>query len=168
MITSEGLAQPQETPSAFYVPTTKNEVLQVCLFGMAGGLLIPLLGMFISSVIIGNFFCTAESSVCASKDIISDHISAILIGLAAFAALMNLNVYRALLLVFCSTVATWGFVKYAQPILENSRLEYFLLSALLYILAFLTFYWLLRIKNFSISFALVFILTIGACVAMVA
>lgn len=150
----------------FYAPTPKNEMLKVCIVGLAVGVIAPLMSVLISNNIIDAFFCKSVSDVCTYRDIVANHISVTLLGLAAFAVFMRINVYRALLLVLCSIITTWSFAKYAEPILANSSFEYYLLSALLYVLAFVTFYWFLRIKNFGMSFALVAFTTVGACVAL--
>lgn len=165
MAIDESSTQLAEQPELFYLPAEKNEALRVASIGLVVGLAVPLLGILISGLV-GKFFCASESAVCLSRDIIASHVSAIFVGMAAFSVLMRFDVYRALLLVVSSVVATWGFANYAQPILENSYVEYFLLSALICILTFMIFYWLLRIKNFVLSLVLVILLTISACVAM--
>ncbi len=150
----------------FYVPVPKNEMLKICVAGLAVGAIAPLMSALISNNIIDTFFCKGVSDICTYRDIVANHISVTLLGLAVFAVFMQINVYRALLLVLSSIITTWSFAKYAEPILANSSLEYYLLSILLYTLVFTTFYWLLRIKNFGMSFAIVALTTTCACVAL--
>lgn len=158
------------SPEPMYAPTTQSEVFKVVIVGLVVGLLVPLLTMALSTYFIVPVFCQGGADtlgLCSSGGVVANHIVAVIVAVAAFAFLNQWGIYRALVLVFGATLAMWGLQKYAAGLVTGPWLEYYLLSALLYGLAYLSFYWLLRVKHFVASAVLSGALAIGACVVMV-
>lgn len=152
-----------------YVPASRNEVIKVIVLGLVVGLAVPFLSMLLENYFIIPVFCHGGDgfNVCASGGVVANHIAAVIVAFAAFAVLMRWTVYRALLLVVASTIAMWGIKKYADPLTTGSWLEYYLFSALLYALAYVCFYWILRLRNFVASLLVVVVAVIAACWAVV-
>lgn len=153
-----------------YIPASRNEVIRVIVLGLVAGILVPLLSTILENYFIKPVFCNGGDafSVCSSGGVVANHIAAILVAFGAFALLMHWAVYRALLLVIAATIAMWGLKKYADPLTVGSWLEYYLFSALLYALAYVAFYWILRLRNFVVSLILTIIGVIAAAWAVVA
>jgi len=160
---------PAPAPLA-YVPAAHNEVVKVIVLGLLAGLAVPLLTMFIANYGIDPIFCRTGANVfniCATGGIIANHVAAIIVAVVAFLVLTRWAVYRALLLAIAVTIAMWGLKKYADPLTSGPWLEYYLFFALLHSLAFVLFYWVLRLRNFIMSLILTILAVIAACVAVV-
>ena len=157
------------TPLA-YVPATRNEVIKVIALGLVAGLLVPLLTTLIATYVIDPIFCRTGANafnVCANGGVVANHVAAIIVAVASFIILTRWNIYRTLLLVVAVTISMWGLKKYADPLTNGPWLEYYLFFALLHALAFVFFYWVLRMRNFIVSLILTILAVIAACVAVV-
>lgn len=168
----------EQTPATFttapqpmaYVPTTRNEVIKVIILGLIAGLAVPFLSMLIANYVIDPIFCRTGANtfgICATGGIVANHVAAIIVAIVSFIILTQWAVYRALLLVIAVTIAMWGLKKYADPLTSGPWLEYYLFFALLHGLAFVFFYWILRLRNFIVSLILTILAVIAACVAVV-
>lgn len=157
-----------ESDSLFNVTATRAEVIRVTILGAIVGLLVPLIGWLIAEYFIKPVFCGSQGAlgVCSSGGIIANHVAAVVLMFGAFVLLTQWAIFRALLLVAASTVTLWGLAKYAEPIISASWFEYLALSVVLYAVAFITFYWLLRIRNFALSFGAIIVTVVAACVAL--
>lgn len=152
-----------------YVSIPRGEIVKVVILGLIVGLLVPLGTSLLTTYFIEPVFCRADGAmnICASGAVIANHIAAVIIAVVAFAVLTRWGIYRALLLVAASTLALWGLQKYAAPLTTGYWLEYYLFSALLYGLAYTSFYWVLRLKNFVASLVVLIALVVAVCVVMV-
>lgn len=157
------------TPVA-YISMPRGEILKVVILGLLVGLLVPAGTMLLTTYVIDPIFCKSDvtnANICSTGSVIANHVTAAVLGVGAFLLLNRWGVYRALLLVAASLLALWGLQKYAAPLTAGYWLEYYLFSALLYGLAFVAFYWLLRIKHFILSLILTAALVVLVCVVMV-
>ncbi|HVI69622.1 MAG TPA: hypothetical protein VM581_04140 [Magnetospirillaceae bacterium] len=153
-----------------YVSIPRGEIVKLVALGLVVGLLVPLGTSLLTTYFIEPVFCRADGGVmgiCSSGGVIANHIAAVVIAVAAFAVMTRWGIYRALLLAVASTLALWGLQKYAASLTTGYWLEYYLFSALLYGLAYMSFYWLLRLKNFVASLVLCIALVVAVCVVMV-
>lgn len=161
---------PASTELKPYMQTDRMEILRVLITGVLAGILVPLLGNIIANGFITPVFCNAgqDFGICASGGVVAYHVSAIIIAMIVVALFANWGVFRPLPLVLAATIAMWGFKKFVDPLAAQSVFEYFAFSAVISAIAYLLFYWLLRLRNFPMSI----ILTIGAtalvCWALVA
>lgn len=158
-----------DTSSVAYVSIPRGEILKVVALGLAMGLLVPIGTSLLTTYFIEPVFCQAadDMGVCSSGGVIANHIAAVILAVGAFAVMTRWGIYRALLLTVAATLALWGIQKYAASLTTGNWLEYYLFSALLYGLAYLSFYWLLRIKNFVASLVLCIALIVAVCVVVV-
>ncbi len=152
-----------------YVSIPRGEIVKVVILGLIVGLLVPLGTSLLTTYFIEPVFCHTDGAmnICSSGAVIANHIAAVIIAVAAFAVLTRWGIYRALLLTAASTLALWGLQKYAAPLTTGYWLEYYLFSALLYGLAYTSFYWVLRLKNFVASLIALVALVVAVCVVMV-
>lgn len=132
------------------------EALKVTVLGIIVGLAVPLLGNAISMWVIEPIFCQDASNftTCANGGMIAYYVSSTLVTIMAIGLLVNWGVYRPLLIGLGALVALWGFKKFVDPIIGVSFYEYLAISALLFGLSYLVFYWFMRVRHFGVSLAL--------------
>lgn len=141
-----------ESPA--YHTVERAEVTKVIILGLVLGVLIPLLGMGISSWIIEPIFCQDALDVCGRSEIIGYYISSVLLTIAAVGFLANWGVYRPIIVAFAAMFALWGLKAFIELIASNSLTEYLLISAALFAGVYLLFYWIMRAYSFSLSLIL--------------
>ncbi len=144
----------------WYVTVERAEMMRVALVGLIVGLLTPALGWVISNVIINPIFCSTPTGVCNSRDAVGYGVSMVLVAAAATAILALQNVYRPLLVTLAATVALWGLGSYLAALAGNAGFEYFVFSALLFTVAYVACYWLLRVRNFAVSVVALLLLVV--------
>lgn len=132
------------------------EALRVVLVGVFVGIVIPLLGTALSRWVIDPIFCQDPSNfaVCANGGMIAYYISASLVTIIAVALLVNWGVYRPLIIALGTLVALWGLKKFIDPIAGANFIEYIALSAALFGVSYLLFYWFMQVRHFGVSMAL--------------
>lgn len=170
MQTEQASIVDEPSSSVAYVSMPRGEIIKVVLLGLLAGLVVPLATFLITHYFIQPVFCQAGNDgqlICASGAVIANHIAAVIVAVVAFVVMTRWGIYRALLLAAATTLVMWGLQKYAAPLTTGYWLEYYLFSALLYGLAYLTFYWLLRLTHFFASLLLTTLLVIGGCMVMV-
>lgn len=160
-------ASSTSAPTA-YIPTTRSEIIKVVVAGVLAGLLIPLIGILIEQYILAPVFCAGDQNqaLCTGASVWGNHIAALVVGVVGFLVLTQWMIYRALLLVVAVTISMWGLAKYGAALTTGSWGEYFLFSALLYGLGYITFYWILRLRNFVASLVLTILAVVAACWAI--
>jgi hypothetical protein len=136
----------------FYYEANSNEAVRVGVIGVIVGALIPLVGWALAQWVLRPIFCQdAGSSACGSSDMIGYYIAAVLVTAVAVPVLASWGVFRGLLVAVSSLVALWGLQNYMSPLAGGSWLEYGAFSAVLFGLAYVLFYWLMRLRNFGLS-----------------
>jgi hypothetical protein len=150
-----------EDESNFIIVPETQDFLRVGLLGLVTGLLIPALAWLLQKFIISPIFCHDTSlAVCSSGDLTTYYISTVVLGVVAVALMANWQVFRPLLIAVAAASALWGLQRYASGTVSHSGWEYYVSSGILYGLAFLLFYWLLRLKSFTLSVVLTVMLVI--------
>lgn len=147
----------------FYHEANRNEAIRVGFAGAVVGALIPLVGWALTQWVLRPIFCQdAGSSACGSSDMIGYYIATVLVTAVAVPILASWGVFRGLLVAVSSAVALWGLQNYMSPLAGGSWLEYGILSAILFGLAYILFYWLMRLRNFGLGLvaALVVVLVV--------
>lgn len=138
---------------SFYVRSSRGELLKVLLLGIAVGLLVPLLSFLLEKFFIEPVFCRSADSfgVCATGGLTAYYIATALASVLAIVLLANWQVFRPLLIVVGAAAALWGLKKYSGDMAGASGVEYYLFSAVIFALAYLLFYWVMRIRTFLLS-----------------
>lgn len=150
------IAAPEVPESASVVPVKNGEMLRVIFVGLAVGVLAPLFTWLLSKFFIDPVFCHqgGNMGICGSGGVVANHIAVVFLTIVAFAFLNHSAIYRALLLALASGISMWGLQKYASSLTAFGGIEYYLFSALLYSLAYATFFWVLRLRAFAIAVAI--------------
>jgi hypothetical protein len=132
------------------------DLVRVGVLGLLIGLLVPVIGWLLQKYFITPVFCheTATLGVCAANDLTTYYVGTIIMTVIAVAVLANWQIFRPLLIAVAAASALWGLQRYLGETLAKAGWEYYLSSAVIYGLAFISFYWLLRLKNFALSVAL--------------
>ena len=146
-----------------YVAAESGEMVRVVLTGLLAGLAVLLLGALLAQGLIKPVFCaTSTSGICTDGGLVTAfHTSAIVIGLVVVAIFANWGIFRPLPLVVAVTVSLWAYQSQFSNLATNGRVEFYLLFALLSILCYALFYWLMRLRNFPMSMLLGLLATIG-------
>lgn len=139
----------------FYHEANRGEAIRVGLAGAVVGALIPLLSWLTTQFVLRPIFCQDPSSAaCGTTDMVGYYIAAVLVTAAAVPILASWGVFRGLLVAVSSVVALWGLQGYVTSLASGSWLEYGLFSAALFALAYVLFYWLMRLRNFGFGLAI--------------
>lgn len=152
---SEGVPQipTVEDDSSLLIIPEGIDLLRVGLLGVLVGVLIPALTWLLQKFLITPVFCREASalSVCGTGDLTTYYIATVVLGVVAVALMANWQIFRPLLIAVASVAALWGLQRYAGDTIASAGVEYYVTSAILFALAFLLFYWLLRLKSFALS-----------------
>lgn len=134
----------------------RGEFLKIAILGGLTGLLLPSVAHVINKFLVLPMFCQSSGAqgVCTDGEMICYYALSVLFAIAAVAILARWQVFRPLLIAIGATVALWGFGKYVQDLIGNSGLEYYVVSAILYAAAYLLFYFVMRIRAFTVSVCL--------------
>lgn len=145
----------EEESGLLIVPETVD-LLRVGLLGLGVGAIIPALTWLLQKFLVAPIFCREASSlaVCSNGDVTTYYVATVIMGVVAVALMANWQIFRPLLIAVAAAAALWGLQRYAGDTIARAGIEYYLTSAILYALAYLLFYWLLRLKSFALSVAL--------------
>lgn len=144
------------TEESVYVQPIKGEILRVGVLGLLLGLLIPGLGFLLDKFFITPVFCNVNisSSFCSSTANIGYEIIALLMALGAIVVFAHWQIFRPALIAIGVVVSLWGLNLHLADMATKNLIEYAAISAALYGVTYLLFYWLLRLNNFGLSLAL--------------
>lgn len=144
------------TGSGIIVVPEGIEMLRVGLLGVVVGIGVPLLTWLLQQFLISPIFCHESTTlaVCSPSDLTTFYVSTIILGVIAIALMANWQVFRPLLIAVAAASALWGFRQFAGDTFAHAGFEFYVTSAILYALAYLLFYWLLRLKGFTLSVVL--------------
>ena len=161
----EGVTVPtiDDTDNKVLVVPEGKELLRVALLGIAVGLIVPLLAWLTQHYFVDPVFCRAANvGICAATDATTYYVSTVVMAVVAIAFMANWQVFRPLLIAVAAAAALWGMQRYALDVIAKSGMEYYAASAGLYALAYVLFYWLMRLRSFVLSI----ILTVVAVIVL--
>jgi hypothetical protein len=67
-----------------------------------------------------------------------------------------------------AAAALWGFKRYIGELASQNALEYYLFSAIVFGLAYLLFYWIMRVRTFAVSVILAILLVVAVRLVLIA
>lgn len=142
-----------EAESSLLIVPNGPEMVRVAGLGLVVGLLIPLIAWMLQRFFISPIFCHGASTlgVCSGSDLTAYYVGTVVATVIAVALLANWQIFRPLLVAVAAAAALWGMRKYMGDIVQSSGWEYYLASAILYAVAYLLFYWVMRLRNFALS-----------------
>lgn len=136
----------------------RSDVLvRVALLGLGLGIVAWLLTLLLGRFIIGPVFCP-EGQVCSDTDVIAGNIALILTGVAGILALVRMGVYRPMLIAIAACATLWNVGGWLSGIVWYEALGW---SALIFMVAYIAFTWLVRPRNFVIVIIVLLLLIIG-------
>ena len=147
-----------DTP-AIYTPMSTTQLIQVAVFGLLTGLIIWGLTYALENYILRSLLCQQNQIVsCGTVAQYSEAIATILGGAAGLFALVKLQVFRPLLVVLAAMIGLWGLVGILG---EHAWYITALSCGALYMLVYLLFTWLTRLRIFWIVIVLLLILVVA-------
>lgn len=136
-----------ETPAA-YTPMSAQQVIQVAVFGLITGLVVWGLTFVFSTYMLSPLLCQNDVEGICSAALTYGEVIATIIGAAVgLFILVRLQVFRPLLVVLAAVISLWGLIGIVSP------LPWYvvgLCSGASYMLVYLLFTWITRIRLFWI------------------
>lgn len=157
---------PQQTPlmppvtaasqPVFLRPASQFEMLRVGILGLLVGVLVPLVGQWLTAFFIKPVFCNSGNplGMCTDNTVVGYGAAISVLGILALVVLANWQVFRPLLIVIAAIISFWGFQQYVHTLANQGGWLYYVLSAGLFAVAYVLFYWLMRLHNFLVGVVL--------------
>jgi len=145
----------EERPSQI-VTMSVRQMLQVFLVGLLVGCVIWGVTFLFEKYILGAVLCKGQVS-CSPAGQYASVFAAILSMAVGLAILVKLQIFRPLLIVIAAAVCLWGAFSIVSKL---QWYEAMLFCAALYALAYATFAWIARVRLFSFSLLVTFVLTV--------
>ena len=142
-----------------YIPMGTKQIVLVAIWGLFAGLLVWGLTYVIESFVLKALLCPdVDARTCSAASQYGEMIATILVGAVSLFVLVKLQVFRPLLVVIAAVVSLWGLV----GILSGLPLYVIALSvASLYLLSYLAFTWITRLRIFWVVAALLVLMIIA-------
>lgn len=153
----EGVTVPtvEDAENKVLVIPEGKELLRVALLGIIVGVAIPLLAWIMQKYFVNPIFCRETTvGICAAADATTYYVSTVVLAVIAIALMANWQVFRPLLIAVAAAATLWGAQRYVPDIIAKAGIEYYALSAGLYGLMYVLFYWLMRLRSFALSIIL--------------
>lgn len=143
-----------------YTPMGIKQLIQVAIFGIAAGLLVWGLTYVLETYALKALLCAnKEALTCATSAQFGEIIATLVTGAIGLFILVKIQVFRPLLVVIATVVNLWGLISFVS---EQPWYVIGLSSAGLYMITYLLFTWITRLRLFW----LVVVLLLALIVAM--
>lgn len=133
-------------------------VVRVALLGLGLGVIAWAVTFLLDRFIISSTFCPASAQNCVEGDVISGNIALILAAIAGMLGLVRLGVYRPMLVAIAVGVSLWNIGGWLSGIVWYEGLGW---SALIYMVVYVAFSWLVRPRNLFVVLAILAILIVA-------
>lgn len=145
-------------PSAI-IDMRPDLLVRVALLGLGLGVVAWILAMVLGNFVIKPVLCptTGDASMCGSTDVIAGNIGLVLVSVAGMLGLVRLGVYRPLLIAIAGVLTLWGLGGWLSGIVWYEALGW---AALIYMITYVAYAWLVRPRNFIVVIAVLAILVI--------
>ena len=153
----EGVTVPtvEDTDNKVLVVPEGKELLRVAVLGIIVGITIPLFAWLMQKYFVNPIFCRQTAvDICAAADATTYYVSTVVMAVIAIALMANWQVFRPLLIAVAAAATLWGAQRYVPEVVAKSGIEYYALSAGLYGMLYVLFYWLMRLRSFALSILL--------------
>lgn len=147
-----------------YITTFARDFLQVAILGLVAGLLVKLLSVGLIRFFIDPVFCRGGdfAGICSNADAVALGAANVIIGILTVVVMVRMNVFRPLLVAVAAIATLWGLTRYTTGLVIAANFaEQTLWFMVLYALAYLLFFWVLRLRNFIASLILTILLAVG-------
>ncbi len=144
-------------PTSRFADFNRRTLLGVVLTGIVTGVLSVVFAKVLNQFIISPALCrSATEAACTSSEVTAFHIAGVIAAVIAVVMLVNLSVYRPLLVAIAATISAWGI--YGNTLPDLTWPWAMAVAVLFNIGVYLTFSWLLRIYNLIIALVIALIL----------
>lgn len=150
----------QTETQTVYIPMSRQQLIQVALFGIVAGLIVWGLTYVLETYVLKSLLCaTKQASTCAVAAQYGEVIATLVAGAIGLFVLVKIQVFRPLLVVIATVVSLWGLVSVVS---EQPWYVMGLSLAGMYLVGYLVFTWVTRLRVFW----LVIILLLALIAAM--
>lgn len=136
----------------------RSLMLRVAGVGVVLGLSAWALTYVLERFVLSSLLCGEQGPACASSTAYAGGIATVIIAIVGVAVLVRLTVYRPLLIAIGVAISLWGL---ATWLVGLGVLESVGWTILLYVLGYLAYAWLARIRNVPVMLVLVALLVIA-------
>lgn len=143
-----------------YIPSSRQDIAQVVSLGLASGALIVILGELLQRFLINPVFCQNASGgdICGPTGLMGFYVSTVIVTILSVITLARFGIFRPLLIAVGAAIALWGIKADLQA---AGLIEYPFWVIVLYGLAYVLLYWMLRARNFIVSLILVVVAVVA-------
>lgn len=148
----------EKPPKVIYM--SLRTIVSVLVAGLLLGAIAYGLTLLLDRAVLNPIFCQNNDTlqVCLNTERIAANMATVLVSVAGMFALLQLGVYRPLLIAAAAAVLLWGSTAWLQA----NWLEEILWSIGLYGLVYTALVWLSRIRNFVIALIAIVIVVVAA------
>lgn len=156
------------TTGSPFAEFNRRTFLGIVLIAAISSLITVTVAKLLNQFVIAPALCgSAAEATCSNSISVSFHIASLIAAIAAVAMLVNLSVYRPLLVVIAAMIGSWGMYNQPFPLVN---LPWYLQIAMIFFVnavAFLTFAWILRAYNLVAGIALTLLVTAFMILAII-
>ncbi len=154
-------------PNSQFADFNRRTFTGIILIAGISALITVIVGNLLNQYVVAPGLCgSAGVATCNNSLSVSFHISSLIAGIASVAMLVNLSVYRPLLVVIALMIGSWGMYNLPFPLVNSPW--YWQLAAVFFVnaLALLAFAWILRAYNTALGFVLTLLITAAMIAAI--
>ena len=124
-------------------------IVRVALLGAILGVIGWSLSELLNKYVIEALFCHNQSttSLCLNSEVVSGNIALVIVAVVGIAGLVRLGVYRPMLVALAVVACLWSISGWLTGLTWYEALGW---TALVYMVAYLAFAWLVRPRNFVV------------------
>lgn len=156
-----------DTTLPSFADFNRRTLLGILFTGLVTAVITVLAAFLLNDFIISPALCRgAGETACSASSSVSFHISSIIAAIVAVALLVNLSVYRPLLVVLAVVIGSWGIYNAPLPFIHVAWFWQLGILLLINSVALLAFSWILRIYNLTLALIATVVL-MGAMIAVI-
>lgn len=149
----------QNGASTVYIPMGTKQIVLVAIWGIVAGLLVWGLTYVFEAYVLKTLLCgETDALTCASASQYGEMIATVITAAISLFVLVKLQVFRPLLVVIAAVVSLWGLI----GIIGDLPMYMVALSAAgLYLVSYLAYTWITRLRLFWLVAVLLILLIIA-------
>jgi hypothetical protein len=152
-------AQNAEFPSGI-IDMRPDVIVRVAILGLGLGIAVWLVGFLLNRFLIDPVFCSGQSGgLCANTEDVAGNIALIIGAVGGVLGLVRLGIYRPMLVAIAATICLWGLAGWLSGLVWYEALGW---TALIYMVAYAAFAWLVRPRNFFAVIVMLLIVIVAA------
>ncbi|PID32446.1 hypothetical protein CR970_00480 [Candidatus Saccharibacteria bacterium] len=166
MQTEDRLLAEETTKISPFVPVYARDLVGVALAGMGIGLFVSVAYVMLRRFVFSAVMCRDGASInCGLAPDYAMSVALILGAIAGLIALVQLRVYRPLLVVLGAVISLWGL---SVLVINLPWYWAMVLLALLFGAVYMLFMWIARIRSFAVAVVLTIMLIVAIRFVLVA